>query len=397
MEIRTINEDEFDDFLKMGEFAFQYELSEEERKKRRSFLKVENCWALYEDGAMASKLTIHPFEIWIGNRNFSMGGIAGVASWPEHRRKGHVQKLMKKSLEVMREQRQYVSMLHPFSFAFYRKYGWEMTHTTKTYEIKPEQLPIRTANMKGKVVRIHHDIQRLNAIYERYAQNYNGMLKRTEKWWNFSILENSRDIVAVYEDEAGEDQGYLIYNVKDNLMEIEEWISLTPHAKSTMLQYVANHDSMVRKIKIHPPVEESFAFYMADPKIKQEYSSYFMSRVVDVKGFLEQYPFKGDLERSLIFHIEDTFAEWNNGTFIVRSDDHGGRLVDYYPPKEGMRCSQEPQRGILCTINMFSTMFFNHMKPTELSTAGMITGKHDELSYLETILVDERPFLYDFF
>jgi predicted acetyltransferase len=121
--IRTVKENEFRDFLHMGEFAFQYELSEEDVKNRRQMMSLENCWALLEDEQMASKLTIHPMEIWLAGKIMPMGGIAGVASWPEYRRKGHIKALMKQSLEVMREQGQYVSMLHPFSFSFYRKYG----------------------------------------------------------------------------------------------------------------------------------------------------------------------------------------------------------------------------------------------------------------------------------
>jgi predicted acetyltransferase len=98
-------------------------------------------------------------------------------------------------------------------------------------------------------------------------------------------------------------------------MEIEEWINMTAGAKRAMLSYVANHDSMIEKITLNPPVEEKFAFLMTDPKIKQEVSSYFMSRIVDVHKFLKSYPFRKDQEtQPLIFQVTDSFVHRNDGT-----------------------------------------------------------------------------------
>ncbi|MGM7701036.1 GNAT family N-acetyltransferase [Pseudalkalibacillus sp. Hm43] len=398
MEIRTIRDDEFRDFLRMGEFAFQYELSDEDVENRKSLLELENCWALYEGEEMASKLTIHPMKIWLAGKQMPMGGIAGVASWPEHRRKGHIKALMRKSLEVMKEKGQYVSMLHPFSFAFYRNYGWEMTHQVMKYEIKPVQLPKRKLDYSGRVFRINHDIERLNAMYERYAEDYSGMLKRSELWWKQSILPNEREIVAVYQDVNGVDQGYMIYKVKKEHMEIEEWINLNGEAKRAMIDYVSNHDSMVDKITIHPPVHESFAFWMSDPKIKQEISSYFMSRIVDVEKFLKEYPFQKPVdEKPFIFQVTDSFAEWNNGVFIVRMNEDAENEVEHIPPKDHSSCTQEPKRGVLCDINALSTMFFHCMRPSELAEQGWISGSKTEIERLEKLIGSHKPFLYDFF
>ncbi|MCF6410433.1 GNAT family N-acetyltransferase [Pseudalkalibacillus salsuginis] len=397
MELRTITEKEFDDFLAMGEFAFQYELSEEDKEKRRKMTDLGNCWAIFEQGKMASKLLIHPMEIWFGGKVMAMGGIAGVASWPDYRRKGHIKALMKKSLDVMRDNGQSVSMLHPFSVAFYRKYGWELTHAVKKYEIKPEQLAAKYEYAEGRVIRIAHDIERLDNIYAQYAKKYTGMLKRTEKWWRYSVLHDPRDIVAVYQDEEGTDKGYLIYRVKKNVMEIEEWVSLNEQAKLTMLQYVRNHDSMVDSINLHPAIDENFEFLMFDPKIKQEISSYFMSRIVDFKKFIEAYPFQTELVKPLIVHLDDPLAKWNRGTFIIKKSDDDVNKVDHFPPKEGARCQHPPEKGIQCDINTLSTMFFNYQTPRQLAAQGRLKGSPEEIEMLERMLPKHPPFLYDFF
>ncbi|MCF6136974.1 GNAT family N-acetyltransferase [Pseudalkalibacillus berkeleyi] len=398
MEIRTIEESEFRDFLKMGEFAFQYKLSEEAISKRKTFMRLNDCWALFENGEMASKLTIHPMEIWLGGKVMPMGGIAGVATWPEQRRKGFVKALMKKALEQMKIKGQYVSMLHPFSFSFYRKYGWEMTHTTIKYEIKTDQLPRLSSQSNGSIERIKKESDRLDQIYNRMACKYSGMLKRTDDWWHYSILDNESDMIAVYKDGDGVDQGYMIYKVKENHMVIDEWVSLTNEAKLNMLDFVSKHDSMMNKITIHAPVDESFAFLMADPKINQEVNSYFMSRIVDVKSFLEEYPFKVEkLNQPIILQVVDSFAEWNNGIFIIRIDEGGGHKVDYHPLKEHATCSHEPSNVIQCDINTLSTMFFNYMRPSDLALQGNLSGSKTKIEQIEIVLGNAKPFLYDFF
>ncbi len=52
-----------------------------------------------------------------------MGGVAGVATYPEYRRSGYVKELLQHSLQTMKKDGYTVSMLHPFAVSFYRKYG----------------------------------------------------------------------------------------------------------------------------------------------------------------------------------------------------------------------------------------------------------------------------------
>ncbi|WLD95033.1 enhanced intracellular survival protein Eis [Alkalihalobacillus sp. AL-G] len=396
MEIRTIKENEFDDFIKMGEFAFQYELSEVEKQKRKKFMDLKMCWAIFDDGKMVSKLTIHPMEIWMGEKVFSMGGIAGVATWPEHRRKGFVQTLMRKSLEVMKENNQTVSMLYPFSFSFYRKYGWEMTHSIKHYEITPQQIGKRNPSINGIVSRIDHDSDRLDRIYNRFAKRYSGTLKRTKEWWQYSILDNSNDVVAVYQNSAKEDRGYMIYNVKKETMTIDEMVALDGEAKTELLQFIGNHDSMVNKIRLQVPENDDLAFDLSDPKIKQEIKSFFMSRIVDIEAFLKEYPYQSEFKEPIILHVEDKFADWNNGTFIVKSNERG-ITVEKYKVKEGSSCQHPPLRGLRCDINTLSALFLHHQRPVRLMEKNRILGHEQEITKLEKVINNQQTFLYDSF
>jgi predicted acetyltransferase len=91
-QIRTLKQEELIDSMKLSEFAFQNRLSAQEREERIQLQKAEGIWGYFVDDKLAAKLTILDLQTWIHSKNFAMGGIAGVATWPEYRRKGMVGK-----------------------------------------------------------------------------------------------------------------------------------------------------------------------------------------------------------------------------------------------------------------------------------------------------------------
>ena len=118
MDIRKLTTDDFEACMTLSEYAFQFVLNEEQVEKRRKEFNSHNVLGVYEDGQVGAKLHIIPFQTYIQGRSFEMGGIAGVATWPEYRRKGWVAGLLKFALEEMNRNKQSISFLHPFSFAF---------------------------------------------------------------------------------------------------------------------------------------------------------------------------------------------------------------------------------------------------------------------------------------
>ena len=121
-----------------------------------------------------------------------MGGIAGVATWPEFRRGGMVAQLLGQALKTMRDRGQTLSFLAPFKFEFYRKYGWETYVDYVRYEIPADKLPKFEAAEGSKVVRADKNGELLNAVYEAYAKQFNGMLERDAHWWNERYLKGKK-------------------------------------------------------------------------------------------------------------------------------------------------------------------------------------------------------------
>lgn len=93
---------------------------------------------------------------WKQDEIMDMGGITGVATYPEYTGRGLIHSLMSHVLEHMHKQDMTISFLYPYSIPFYRKMGWEIVSDKLTFTIKDTQLP-KPHPVEGMVERVSLD------------------------------------------------------------------------------------------------------------------------------------------------------------------------------------------------------------------------------------------------
>jgi predicted acetyltransferase len=331
-----------------------------------------------------------------------MGGIAAVSAWPEHRRGGIVASILIRTLSVMKEAGQTISLLGPFSYAFYRKFGWEMAIDRKRLTLEPELFPkIDPSLAPGQVIRVGSDIALLAPIYERYACLFNGMLHRT-KTWTEELLERKKGHIAVYKDVQGVPQGYVHYEAKNDEFLIHELITLNHEAKLGLWRFIANHDSMVSQVVYMAPVDEALPYLLDNPRIKQQIEPYFMARIVDIEKLVEQYPFLPSVDRivkwsdnnsiCLFLHIKDQYAQWNDGLWKLTVASDGSASI--------CRVEEDKQaaiRALSCDIQTLSSLLMGYMRASQLYEIGRLQGDGEQSQKLEAIVPHRSTFLSDFF
>jgi predicted acetyltransferase len=399
MQIRQLRAEEFDERIALSEFAFQMKVPEERQEKERAAFRPEEHWGAFdEQGKLLSALTLHPFECWIQGKPVRMGGIAGVATWPEARRNGCVAKLLARSLAEMREQGQVVSMLHPFSFPFYRKFGWEMTIERKIYIVDMALVPKRK-NLSGSMER-GGDPETLNYIYQAAASRFNGTLVRTERWWRQAVLSGP-GLTAVWRDDKGEPLGYMVYEVRDRLLKVRDWAYANGEAQAALWGFIAQHDSMAERIELTVPMNDAMPFLLPDPRFKQEIVPYFMSRITDVAGIVETYPFDAsDTEERLTLCVRDEHAAWNDGRFeLVWSADGSAKVARSFTRENGRHADAstggDPEAN--CDIRALAAMLLGNRRPGWLREAGLLEGEDAAIALLERKIPARTPYLMDFF
>jgi predicted acetyltransferase len=216
-----------------------------------------------------------------------------------------------------------------------------------------------------------------------------GMLVRDDKWWKNNVYGDAQ--IAVYFNENAEAKGYLLYNIKERKMDVQELVYVNNEARCGLWNFICQHDSMVEEVTILTSTHENLPFILHQPKVKMEVSPYFMARIVDVEKCLDKYQFQSGPEK-VFLHIEDSYAPWNNGSYLI-----GNSELKVFKEKQGSNCVQPPQRGIRIDINSLAAILFGYKRPLELYEMGYLKGSEMEAAIFEKLVPLNKPYFYDFF
>ncbi|MDA2669208.1 GNAT family N-acetyltransferase [Bacillus cereus] len=384
MNVIRLKEDKFREALRLSEYAFQYKVDEDRLQQQITKMKESHeVYGIMEGENLAAKLHLIPFHIYIGKEKFKMGGVAGVATYPEYRRSGYVKELLQHSLQTMKKDGYTVSMLHPFAVSFYRKYGWELCANLLVCHMTKSDLVMTQVNGTVKRFNKENHPEEVEKLYETFAERFSGMLVRNEKWWLQAVYDDLT--LAIYYDENKTAAGYMLYKIEKSKMTVEEFVPLHNEARNGLWNFICQHDSMIKELEMTVSENEQLLYTLQEPRVKTEIKPYFMGRIVDVEQFLKQYELNwNNVQQEVILHITDSFAQWNNIT--VRLANHEITIIE------------EPMdKGIKLDINALSTILFGYRRPLELNELELISGSEEEIRAFENVVPVRKPFIYDFF
>ena len=385
MNVIRLKEDKFREALRLSEYAFQYKVEEERIQQQLTKMKESHeVYGIMEGNDLAAKLHLIPFHIYIGKEKFKMGGVAGVATYPEYRRSGYVKELLQHSLQTMKKDGYTVSMLHPFAVTFYRKYGWELCANLLVCHLTKSDLVMKK-QVNGTVKRFNKENhpEEVEKLYETFAERFSGMLVRNEKWWLQAVYEDLT--LAIYYDENKTAAGYMLYKIEKSKMTVEEFVPLHNEARNGLWNFICQHDSMIKELEMTVSENEQLLYTLQEPRVKTEIKPYFMGRIVDVEQFLKQYELNwNNVQQEVILHITDSFAPWNNVSV---------RLANY----EITIIEELMDKGIKLDINALSTILLGYKRPLELNELELISGREEEIQAFEKIVPVRDAFIYDFF
>ncbi|WP_419881163.1 GNAT family N-acetyltransferase [Peribacillus sp. B-H-3] len=384
MKIERIEENQFMEAIQLSEYAFQYTVNKDQIAGQIETMKKHHLvYGINENNQLAAKFHFLPLEVFLGDRTLKMGGLAGVATYPEYRRQGYVNELLRFILEKMQSEGYALSMLHPFSVPFYRKYGWELFSNRLKITLSKGDL-VRKKQEAGEIKRYTKDShpQEIEHIYNQYAKQHPGMLVRTTSWWLRSVYDTQH--AAVFYDNHNEPLGYLLYRIGEHKMNVSEFVSLTPEARVGLWNFICQHDSMVDEVSITAHENEPLFHILPEPRVPAKLTPYFMARIIHAESFLRQYPFQWSSgQKEIALHLKDSILDGNQKSFVIKKD--------HIETKNG------DMEGISLSINELTAILLGYKTPLELFDAGLVSGSQQTVQDFQDILPDYKPFFYDFF
>ena len=184
-----------------------------------------------------SCLTVVPALLLVGGVSVGAGGIAGVATRPEYRRRGHAAALLEATVPALWDELGYpLSQLHPVSAPFYRRFGWETASRTLRWTAVPSALPRHPEAARVRPA-AQSDWPAIRRIQAELTCTETGASVRDDRRWRLIGLPVPGRETFVY-CEGLRILGYLIWERRESLF-LLEMHGLTPAARRGLAGHLA--------------------------------------------------------------------------------------------------------------------------------------------------------------
>lgn len=374
---------------------YQYAFNNHDTPTRRTFFmdRYQHGWiyGLHDHDQLVSGLYSLPLAVNFHGVTYPMNGIGDVMSAPEYSGRGGAGKLITAALNEMAAKKIPLSYLAPFSFGYYRKFGYEQVFNHTLQTIAAEKLPrIQPHDFNGTITRYGNEgLALVNDFYAAQPANQRGGLIRSSWWLNY-LTEKHAWSVAIYRNAADQIEGYLVYERQPEAFVIKEWVTSTPTAYERLANFVTKHGTTFRSFSYEGPDEQAGFDLFADPySVNVTTTPYMMARIVLLHDFLAQYPFARDLATMRLAITDDTLAI-NQGIWELSVT--AGRVT-----LNRVKATLDSPSDLQLTIQQLTKALFGARSLTSAWQHGLIQGDRTAAERLDASLVHEKPALIDYF
>ncbi|TKX42400.1 enhanced intracellular survival protein Eis [Halorubrum sp. ARQ200] len=275
----------------------------------------------------------HDFSLRIRGRDRDVAGLSAVASPPEHRRNGHIERLLRESLTEYRDDGVRFSVLWPFEHPFYRRYGWATVSRYRRVKAPPEQLAFATSERgdeTGRFRRLDEDDHGAAAdLLAATAERHDFTMARTEAWWRERSLRGWQTDPYVYGFERGGDlRALLSYTFEERddgdgrAMVVSDAAVADPADWDRVFRFCRDHDSQVERVRLRLPADVSLLDRVDDPRaVTEEVRAGPMFRLVDVPDALTALAPDPDLNAAFTLAVDDPLVDWHDRPIRVTIAD----------------------------------------------------------------------------
>lgn len=398
MEFRAVTQEERLELMDLQARAFFFAY---DRKKYTEEIAGSDAWmngraAFDEKGNLVAGLDLLPFDAWFDGNTVGMGGVGGIASRAEDRNSGNVRGLMASALNEMRERGDVFSVLVPFSFGYYRKFGYEACMTLTRVAAPLE--PLKAFRQPGHAERFvpgsgGSDPAPIIEVYNDFASQYNLCVDRQGWRWR-ALLErdpvSSRRHAYVWYAEDGRPGAYILFKAapehEASEMHVLEAAWRDRESLLGLLGFLGAFASNLTKICWElPPTLRPELIWPEIREVKTELSCSCMSRVVHAQKalrFLKKPEGKGSVNIS----VRDDFLPDNTGVYKVEWENGEG----------GARKVKSASADLECSVHALAQLAVGYLPFAQLRLRPDVEvhGKPEEL---EKLFVRKDVYLIDKF
>lgn len=389
IDYRVLSPAEFEQFWALDSYAF----ARQYHRGRYTPAVIAQLRGLFVDGEPVAQLQIMPFQMQAGYGELAVGAIGSVATWPQHRRRGYAEQLLRHACAELRERGAVLALLYPFRHTFYQRLGWALAGERRLVQASPDHLQSFAAAPGTYIAATAAHIAELDTIYRGALRGRYGPLVRDHDWWQVDVLHTwSGDPyhAFIWRDEQGRGRSYLIYRLERNeqgdRLVCRDIVALDPVARAQLFVFIARHADQIVAAEIPTPIDAPLNALLPAPA-PTSVVPLFMQRVLDTARLLSDYPFAPVGNGRLTIQISDDWLPDNAGRYQI-AWDNGRAEVTRLGTGEA---------DLACTAATLSQLLSRYLRPRTAAAFGLLAAPNRQaLTLLEQALDGLPPFCGDY-
>lgn len=375
------------DFYQLYLYAF----NKPDSPQRRAFFsqRYQHAWVygLKEQQRLVSGLYSIPFQVNFHQVIYQMNGIGDVMSAPEFAGRGGAGTLLRTALTEMAAKGVTLSYLAPFSFRYYRRFGYEQVFDHTLYQIASADLPRLKIDVHGQIQRLPLATAwpQLQDFYTAQPSSQRGGLLRPDWWWQYLSAKNPAWEVALRFDAQQQLTGYLIYQRTATTFDVQEWQFVDSATYQELALFITKHGTSYQQFSYAAPTAAQLDRLTEPYALTAKTVPYMMARIVNLKDFLQRYPFTCDFA-PITLQVSDDILPANQATWQLQRQQGQTQIATSNVAGE-----------LKLSIQSLTKASFGYRRLTDLLHYGEISGSQQVAQKLDQALVHEAPCLIDYF
>lgn len=372
---------------------------------QRSFNTIANMFGerfilvVEADGQLVSSMVCTPGPIYVGDGVVSHSAVGAVGTISEYRKQRCAGVMMAESVRLLRAERMYTSSLWPFSYKYYRKFGWELGSEMRSYRADAdvfEQLGDASKTRPSTI----DDLEGIMVVYDEFAHNYNCLTQRTSEWW-LDVINGSDWLRPGSESGAaclvhlrdGSTDGYAMYYARtpsegeQQKVEVKELVFDEPLDRRDLLAGLAGLFPGAA-ISFGAPADDTFIHELEDPwSVGITITPSHMFRVIDPPQAMLSLRGEAHVDGRLSLSISDPVFEQG---FQFGLEVAGGRAS---------LCEFELESALEMDVQTLAKLYTGCLTPLQAWYLGSVNPRGDTIrdltlaGYVFSTLTPHRSWL----
>ena len=338
-ELRPIRADELDDYIRAVAEAFHSDVRDEELALWREFGELDRTLAAFDGDAIVATSELWSMRMAIpGGAVVPMAGVSAVGVHAVHRRRGLLDRMMRRHLEAIHERgEEALAALWASEAGIYGRWGFGLATSIAELTVRstdaallavPEQRP-----RHGAPAALLADCK---AVHEAFVATRPGMIARDDITWKVATVDFEADREgagrqrALVFDGAEGPEGYALFAVRkrhtdgrpDDVVVLHELVATTPVARAALWQHLLRL-SLSRSVSWwRAPVDDELAHMLADAgavTAKLDYGLFI--RLADVPRALAARTYSAPVD--VVLEVSDELCPWNARRWRLTGDASG--------------------------------------------------------------------------